>query len=227
MGYSWIWHYATIQTVFRMQRFRMCESTSISKPTATIHLSYNKQNKDCLSTSEHNMKSKQPPRMRAGKFDEIYTPEYAIYPLLPYLPPDLVIWECAWGGGHLAGYFQKRGFSVVGDPKINFLTQTLGEHAFDIIITNPPFSKKDQFLKRCYWTGKPFALLLPLTALGAQQRVDLYNKNGIQVIIPNRRINYIVPSGKKSNWFHSAWFCHKMNLPKDIIFVMWNKDVTD
>ena len=34
---------------------------------------------------------------------------------------------------------------------------------FDCIITNPPFSLKQEFLQRCYELGKPFALLLPLT----------------------------------------------------------------
>ena len=33
------------------------------------------------------------------KYDEIYTPEYAIKPLLNYLPKNITIWECTDYGG--------------------------------------------------------------------------------------------------------------------------------
>lgn len=36
---------------------------------------------------------------------------------------------------------------------------------YDLIITNPPYSFKDQFLKRAFELDKPFMMLLPITTL--------------------------------------------------------------
>lgn len=79
---------------------------------------------------------------------------------------------------------------------------------------------KEKFLERCYELGKPFALLMPLTALESKKRQTLFRKHGIQLIIPDKRINFETPSGKGSGaWFLTAWFCYGLNLPKDINFV--------
>ena len=155
-----------------------------------------------------------------GRSDEFQTPEYAISPLLPFLKKEWVIWECAWGKGSLAKHLEKKGFKVLGDSKSNFFKNCLDMLFCNIIITNPPYSKKDEFLKRAYKIGKPFAFLMPLTALEGIKRGELFRKYGIQLIIPNRRINFVTPSGKGSGaWFQTAWFCYKLNLPKDLNFV--------
>jgi hypothetical protein len=76
--------------------------------------------------------------------------------------------------------------------------------------------------------GKPFALLMPLTALEGITRQEMYKKYGIQIILPNRRINFLTPSGKKSSaYFVSAWFCFGLNLPKDLNFVELNTNGND
>ncbi len=171
------------------------------------------------------MKTKKPKLMMQGHTDEIFTPEYAIKPILPFLKKDQMIWECAWGGGSLAKHFNKFGFNVVGLPDYDFLkekSETIAK--FDIIITNPPYSKKDEFLKKAFEIGKPFAFLLPLTALEGIKRGGLYNKYGIQLIVPNRRINFIMPNKQGGAWFQTAWFCYKMNLPNDLNFVELIRD---
>jgi len=52
--------------------------------------------------------------------DECYTPENAIYPLLPFLEKEKVIWDCAFGTGMLAEHFNKFGLNVVGVQDYNF-----------------------------------------------------------------------------------------------------------
>jgi len=153
-----------------------------------------------------------------GRPDNFQTPKVALDILLPYLKKDWVIWECAWGKGNLFNFLRKEGFDVVGSDKdFNFLTNY---RKCDCIITNPPYSIKDKFLKRCYALKKRFALLMPLTALEGKRRGILYRKYGIQLIIPNKRINFETPSGKGSGaWFQTAWFCYGLNLPKDLMFV--------
>lgn len=153
--------------------------------------------------------------MKNVKLDELYTPKYAIYPLLPFLDKEIKIWECASGKGDLAKHFREEGFEV--REGYNFFEDYFKDA--DVIVTNPPYSMKDDFLERAFEIGKPFAFLLPLTALEGIKRGKLYRENGIQLIIPNRRINFITPSGKGTAWFQTAWFCHGLCLPKDLMFV--------
>lgn len=154
-----------------------------------------------------------------GRSDEFMTPKEALLPLLPYLKKKWIIWECAWGKGSLAKHLEEEGFKVIGN-KDDFLITEYKDLIFDCIVTNPPYSLKEEFLERCYEYNKPFALLMPLTALEGKKRGALYKKYGIQLIIPNKRINFITPSGKGSGaWFQVAWFCWKLNLPKDLNFI--------
>jgi len=164
-----------------------------------------------------------------GRPDNFQTPKEAIDILLPYLPKNWQIWECAWGNGNLYNFLSDAGFSVLGTDKygkdghrLDFLIDTMS-FPFDCIVTNPPYSLKTDFLEKCYNIGKPFALLLPLTALEGKKRGQLYTKYGVELIIPNKRINFETPSGKGSGvWFQTAWFCYKLNLPKQLNFVNIN-----
>lgn len=156
-------------------------------------------------------KTKKPILMNQGHTDEIYTPEYALNPLLPFIKEEWLIWENAWGTGVLAQHLINKGFKVSNEEG-------------DIIITNPPYSKKEEFLEKAYKSGKPFAYLLPLTALEGIKRGALYKKYGLQLIIPNRRINFIMPNKQGGSWFQTAWFTWGLNLPKDLMFVELNRE---
>lgn len=118
-----------------------------------------------------------------GRSDEFFTPKYALNPLLPFLRKEWVIWECAWGKGTLANHLKKKGFEVIGESYKDFLNKDLdlNKNGFNCIITNPPYSKKDEFLERAFEIGKPFALLLPLTTLEGIKRNILFKKYGIQI----------------------------------------------
>lgn len=83
-----------------------------------------------------------------------------------------------------------------------------------MIITNPPYSLKDEFIKKCYEYGKPFCLLLPLTSLEGIKRGEMFRKNGIELVVLDKRIDF---NGKGKNWYNTSWFCYKV-LPKQLIF---------
>lgn len=135
--------------------------------------------------------------MRTKSSDEFQTPEIAIHCLLPYLKSDWYIWECAWRDGSLARHLTNFGFKVVGGKHLDFLkTKYAIMPEPTVIVTNPPYSLKDEFIRHCYEIGLPFALLLPLSALGGKRRNYLYREFGINLIIPNKRINFVTPSGK-------------------------------
>lgn len=149
--------------------------------------------------------------------DEYYTPEQAIIPLLKYLPRNVRIWECTdFGGSNITAVLKKNGYTVISTHKseFDFLTDK-PDFEFDIIITNPPYSLKDEFLTKCYSYDKPFALLLPITALEGVRRGGLFRKHGIELLVFDKRINYM--KNKKSVWFNTSWFCYKI-LPQDLLF---------
>ena len=164
--------------------------------------------------------------MAQGRPDDFQTPPIALEPLYKYLAPFTIVWECAAGTGNLSKALAKHGHSVIATdllvgPKrgrMNFLTDSI-QFPYDAIVTNPPFSDKDGFLKRCYELGKPFALLLPVTAIGAQGRQNLYRQYGLQILMLGERIHFETPSGQgEGAWQEHAWFRLGLNLPKDILF---------
>lgn len=137
--------------------------------------------------------------MRQGSPDDFQTPPKALDPLLPYLKKEWVIWECANGNGNLSNKLLYEGYEVIStDIKVcNFDFLTNKPEFFDCIVTNPPFSLKEEFIARCFELGVPFALLLPLTTLESEKRHKIFRKYpGIQLIIPNKRYNFETPSGK-------------------------------
>lgn len=161
------------------------------------------------------------PPLKKGMSNDFQTPPEALSPLLPYLKKEWVIWECAEGEGNLVKGLEDKGFSVVGtDIEIgsDFLRDPI-INGFNCIITNPPYSLKQQFLERCYEIGKPFALLLPLTTLETKKRQNLFNEYGIEIIFFPKRINFKTPSGKGSgSWFATAWFTWGLNIGKELTF---------
>lgn len=162
--------------------------------------------------------------MKNEKNDELYTPEYAIKPLLKYLPKNAVIWECTdFGKSNITKVLRDNGFKVVNTNKaeIDFLQDNI-DFDFDIIITNPPYSLKDKFIQKCYEYGKPFCLLLPITSLEGIERGKLWRKNGIDLLVFDRRNEFM----GKSCYFNTSWFCWKV-LPKQLIFEELNKEVCD
>lgn len=161
------------------------------------------------------------PPLLQGMSNDFQTPKEALLPLLPYLKKDWLIWECACGRGNLVNELNGKGFLTEGTDILtghDFLTWK--PNKFDCIITNPPFSIKQQFLQKCYELQKPFALLLPLTTFETKKRQDLFKKYGLEVILFDKRINFETPSGKGSgSWFATAWFTWGLNIGKELNFV--------
>ena len=156
--------------------------------------------------------------VKKPKKDDYYTPDEAMYPLLKYLPKDKIYWECTdFGGSNVAKVLRNSGMKVIAthiNEGFDFLTDE-PNFDFDIIITNPPYSLKTQFLTRAYMLSKPFAFLLPITALEGIERGKLYRKYGLQLLVLDKRINFM--KSKKGVWFNTSWFCWKL-LPKDLMF---------
>ena len=162
--------------------------------------------------------------------DEVYTPAYAIKPLVKYIElfkeklnkQNLTIW-CPFD---LKSSKYVEVLSGIPDVKVIYTHIDTGENFFfyepkeeyDIIISNPPFSCKDSVLKRLDELKKPYAMLLPVPTLQGQARFP-YLKN-IQYLGFDKRINYYkdVSMTKTQDGvsFGSCYLC-KNFLPKDLI----------
>ena len=119
--------------------------------------------------------------------------------------------------------FRENGYNVVRSSLKegqNFFNYEPPED-YDVIISNPPFSIKDKVLKRLYELGKPFAVLLPVTALQAKARVRLYRRYGLELLVFDGRIDYHTNGdfqrSKSGIHYGSAYFC-KGVLPEPLVF---------
>jgi hypothetical protein len=178
-------------------------------------------------------------QQQAVVYDELYTPEYAVKPLVPYLHEIKdwlrlhehfahlrqhlpTFWECTGKGSTITKVLRSEGFRVFEthiDDGIDFLKDDPPFH-YDIIISNPPFSQKNLFLKRAFELGKPFAFLLPLNTLTTEIRGKLFKKHGISVLVLDKRIDY---TGKKKPWQNTSWFCSGILFEK-LIFAELKKE---
>lgn len=154
-------------------------------------------------------------------FNDMYTPPEAIKYIIEFLPKDKIYWEACYGLGHMAKELSRNGLNVVGKKEIDCLNDQPKE--WDIFITNPPFNGNKKFFKRAIELGKPFVFLCRLEHIGGVEAMRLFKDLDIQIIIPEKRINYITPkmmAGEKvgGSPFHSIWVTKGLNLKKQIIY---------
>lgn len=93
------------------------------------------------------------------------------------------------------------------------------EESYDCIISNPPFSLKDDILRRLTELNKPYAILLPLPSLQGQKRFPYLQ--GAQALVFDKRINFYQDIEQtvisKGVAFASIYIC-KNFLPQDLMF---------
>jgi hypothetical protein len=155
--------------------------------------------------------------------DDYMTPKSAWENIKDFIPKNKKIWEAFYGDGNSGNYLQELGFDVIHEP-VDFFENNLGE----IIISNPPFSIKKQVFQRLKKLDKPFIIICPSSTINTQYMRELFSdsENPIQIIIPRKRIHFIklvdgkIPENYKSVCnFDCFYFCYKMDLPRDIIWL--------
>ena len=156
--------------------------------------------------------------------DDYMTPDSAWDSIKQYIPKDKVIWEAFYGDGNSGRHLKKLGFEVEHENHVDFFLNDLG----DIVVSNPPFTKIPDILKRLVKLDKPFILIMPTSKLITQYFRKLFsdNENPIQIIIPRKRIQFlkmvdgeIDPKQEKKCNFDCFYYCWKIGLPKDIIWL--------
>ena len=132
------------------------------------------------------------------------------------------IWEPACGCGNISKVLEAHGYEVVstdlydrgyGTPGIDFLQTTEVPDGVTAIITNPPYSQSDEFIKHALDIlpyGGCYAALLNISYLAGKKRYKEIYSNGYlkRIYIFSGRINCYKnnePSGHSSP-VNYAWF---------------------
>lgn len=131
-----------------------------------------------------------------NKTDFYETPPDVTVALLTFLEKQglirqgCTIWEPANGGGKMERVMFDRGYNVIGTdlhpatdgvPSVDFLT---AEMPCDWIITNPPFSQAEAFIRHALELHRPFAFLLKSQFWHARSRVNLFRDHYPAYVLP-------------------------------------------
>lgn len=174
-------------------------------------------------------KHNQPETPKAQQTRDLFqTPNYAVDLLIEncLLPlRSCRVWEPCAGPGQIVRRLRNLGIYVIGTdiangPQWDCLSWSPGPDGFDCAITNPPFSLKAKIARRFIELEKPFALLVP--GDWSRWMIDAMWIHDCKLLVPDRRINYITPtglSGKDSaSQFHSVWLTRGFGLQQRVEF---------
>jgi len=133
-----------------------------------------------------------------------------------YIPTDRKIWSPFYCDGKQKEYFKEMGFDIIHEDE-DFFQNNKG----DIVIDNPPFSKFKPICKKLKEIDKPFILVCPARTLQLKYFQDHF-KEHLQIIVPRTRPTFTHLENPKKGYtppFGVMYFCYKMNLPKDLLFI--------
>lgn len=156
--------------------------------------------------------------------DQFYTPQEAIKPILSFIEQfkDKVVFEPCAGEGHIAKFLESNGFQNVIQRDLytlpehhDYLDNNIPTPDYDLLITNPPFCSKYEFLIKAYASTKPFAFLLPLDTLFTLSGYNIFKDHPVFVGAFYRRIHFLNPKGKTYSTTNVGWFFG--NCDKDLI----------
>ena len=160
-----------------------------------------------------------------GNNDECYTPDYAVQPILEYIPKDVTVW-CPFDKEESQFVIQiSKNNNVVHSHLDNGqdFFQYQPSH-WDIMISNPPFSNKRKFFEKALAFNKPFALIMTNTWLNDSTPKILFKDKDLQLLMFDKRMEFVNPNGQINNkiTFSSSYYCWNF-LPKQIIMKTLNK----
>lgn len=156
-----------------------------------------------------------------SKSDEWYTPASSVSPIIPYISKGSIIW-CPFDTIDSEYYKVLSSSFVVRPTHIDtgqdFFTT---EVDCDIIISNPPYSLRQEVFKRLFELNKPFMMLCNYAGLwDNSKRFEMFKKYGIELFILKGRTKFINKSydgGTSSPFFQSIYVCHNV-LPERICY---------
>lgn len=156
--------------------------------------------------------------------DEFWTPEYAVTPILKYIPASRVWCPFDTPQSRICLGLVGRGCDVIpthissgGD-----FFESAPPDGAQYIASNPPYSRKGDVLERLFGIGLPFAMLVGVVGLfESQRRFRMFRDNPFEIMYLNKRVSYMRgPDAVKPELnppFSSVWLCSRV-LPERIVF---------
>lgn len=147
-----------------------------------------------------------------NKNDEYYTPAYAVYPIMKKLKPNSKIW-CPFDtkDSNFVKVLINNGFNVTyGHIETGQDFFKVDVPDVDYIISNPPYSLKEEVFKRLFEIGIPFAMLINFQGIfDHKDRFTLFKENRTEMLWLSPRVNYIKPNQNKPSGvpFQSGYLC--------------------
>lgn len=153
--------------------------------------------------------------------DEYYTPPCLWENIRQYLPgPQQIVWEAFSGNGQSGQILTELGCTVVQGKHIDFFDPYNGVvDKYDVIVSNVPFSIKQDVLRRLKDLDKPFIIIMPASTMFTKYLRELFDNN-LQLIIPRSRMHF-EKSGVllTRTSFDCCYYCYRMNLPRDVVWL--------
>ena len=156
------------------------------------------------------------------KHDDYITPKYAWEHIKDYIPHDKIIWEAFYGDGASGNYLTELGFNVIHEER-DFFTEPPDK--WDMIVSNPPFSKSKEVMYKLLEYDKPFILIMPSSKINTSY-FRAWKDKKIQIIIPRKRIHFTkhvegkpVEGWKNACNFDCFYFCYGLNFKNDITWL--------
>ena len=156
--------------------------------------------------------------------DDYMTPKHAWEDIKQFIPNEYnTIYEPFYGDGSSGKILEE----ILPEKNIIHNDVDFYEYStkydYDMILSNPPFSDAKKIMPKMLELNKPFILLMPSSKINTSYFRAWKDKN-IQIIIPRKRIHFIkFVKGKevesKGANFDCFYYCYKMNLPSDIIWL--------
>ena len=135
-----------------------------------------------------------------------------------YIPKDKKIWSPFYCDGKQKEYFEEMGYDIYHEDRDFFSYEP---DDYDIIVDNAPFSKMKEICMRLKELDKPF-ILVAFSKVILMKWFQRLFKDDLQVIIPFTRPTFTHLNNPKKGYtppFGVQYYCYKMNLPKDLIFI--------
>jgi hypothetical protein len=128
--------------------------------------------------------------------DEYYTLEKSVRMILPYIEKfrGKKVW-CPFdtAESNFVKILREEGWDVIHshiDTGENFFDYD--EPLGDIIVSNPPFSKRDKIFEKLYEWDIPFALIMNFNGLfDSKKRVNRFRDHTVEMLIPRGRMKFI------------------------------------
>lgn len=155
-----------------------------------------------------------------GANDECLTLDYAVKPILKYIPKDFVVW-CPFDkeNSEFVKQIKQNGNKVIhshiSEGK-DFYDYEPDEH-WDCIVSNPPFTNKRCIFERALSFNKPFALIMSNTWLNDSAPKQLFMERDLQLLMFDKRMLFMNNGEIQTKiTFSSSYYCWNF-LPKQII----------